>query len=192
LHYSERASEALAYTFALHAQQMRKGSGVPYITHLLAVAALVGDYGGDEEQFIAALLHDAVEDQGGYATLEEIRARFGERVATLVDGASDAHAVPKPPWRSRKEEHVAKIARADADLKLIVAADKLHNAQSVLRDMAIVGPCVWDRFFGKRDGSLWYYRAMHGALAEGWDHPILTELDRIIRALEDAVESCEK
>ena len=183
MEYSQRAGDALAFTFDLHATQTRKGAGAPYITHLIAVAALVGEYGGNEDQFIAALLHDAVEDQGGRKTLALIRERYGARVAELVLGASETDDTPKPPWRSRKEQHIAKMAAAGAELKLIVAADKLHNMRSVLRDLRIEGPRVWENFTGRCDGTLWYYREMRAALAEGWEHPILEELDEVIRKL---------
>lgn len=178
--YSNRAAEALQMMFELHQQQTRKGSEAPYITHLLGVASLVGEYGGDEDQFIAALLHDAVEDQGGLDTLERIRGAFGGRVADLVLGSSDAHTKPKPPWRERKVQHIARQRNAPPDLRLIVAADKLHNARSVLADLRQHGPVVWDRFNGKRDGSLWYYREMLGALRQGWSHPILADLQVVV------------
>lgn len=184
MHYSDAVADALVYAFSLHQTQTRKGSGVPYVTHLLAVAALVGEHGGDESQFIAALLHDAPEDQGGEATLARIRARFGPEVADIVAACSDTFVAPKPPWRERKEAHIAKIAGAEPHARLVAAADKLHNAASMLRDWRVEGEALWGRFRGGKEGTLWYFRAMHGALAQGWTHPILDELDAAVRAVE--------
>jgi (p)ppGpp synthase/HD superfamily hydrolase len=172
--------------FELHADQTRKGVDTPYITHLLTVAATVGEFGGDEDQFIAALLHDAVEDQGGAPTLVRIREQFGARVANFVEGCTDAYGKPKPPWRERKEKHIEKIRHAAPEQRLIVIADKLHNATSILRDLRQSGPSVWDRFTAKRDGSLWYYEAMLDALDDGWSHPLVDELRETIRSLKAA------
>lgn len=156
---------ALSWAAALHAEQRRKASGTPYVGHLLAVAAIVLQYGGDEQQAIAAVLHDAVEDQGGTATLAEIERRFGARVAQLVLACSDATVAPKPPWRQRKEAHVAHIRAADDAVRLIVAADKLDNARSLLDEYRRLGEDLWRHFRGGRAGTLWYYRAMLEALS---------------------------
>ena len=137
---SYRFSEALSYAATLHARQQRKVSGEPYLAHLLAVAAIVMDYGGNEDQAIAALLHDAVEDQGGATTFEEIGRRFGRAVAEIVEGCTDATAVPKPPWRPRKEAFLARLRNAAAPVRLVTAADKLHNARSILREYRRGGP----------------------------------------------------
>lgn len=174
--YSERVRDALDLAFTLHSGQTRKGSGTPYIVHLLGVAAQVGVHGGNEDQFIAALLHDAVEDQGGLPTLERIRGQFGDRVADLVLKCSDSTDAPKPPWRARKEAYLARLAGEPPELKIIVVADKLDNARSIVRDMRQCGAAVWDRFTGKREGSLWYYQAIPAALESGWEHPLLDEL----------------
>lgn len=187
--YTERVVDALAYMFSLHRDQKRKGSDVPYITHTLAVASLTGEYGGDEDQFIAALLHDAVEDAGGLETLEEIRARFGERVAAYVWACTDSSEQPKPPWRERKERYIAHLPEVSPDARLISTADKVHNARTIAADLRRHGPAVWDRFQGKRDGTLWYYRAVLDALRNGWNHPILEELER---AVEDLLRTAEK
>jgi (p)ppGpp synthase/HD superfamily hydrolase len=188
MNYGERAGQALAWAFALHATQRRKQSEVPYVTHLLAVAALVGEHGGDEDQFIAALLHDAVEDQGGPAVAAEIAARFGDRVAGLVAACTDTDEEPKPPWRARKEAHVAHVAHAPLEARLILAADKLHNARATTRDLRRHGPGVFERFRGGREGTLWYYGAMHAALGAGWAHPILDELAEAVAALHAAAK----
>lgn len=175
--YTQHIVDAVTLAHELHGRQTRKCSGVPYITHLFAVAAIVGGYGGSEDQFIAALLHDAVEDQGGTAVLEQIRGRFGDRVAELVWACTDAWENPKPPWRKRKEAHLARMPDAPMDARLILAADKLHNLRSMIQSYTPGDPeGYWRQFNGGREGSLWYYGAMDAALGDGWDHPILAEL----------------
>jgi len=182
---SERFADALVYATGLHAGQVRKGSGVPYIAHLLAVTALVLEYGGDEDTAIAALLHDAVEDQGGAATRGAIAARFGEPVAAIVDGCSDTDVVPKPPWQARKEAYIAHVAGAPPAVLLVSASDKLHNARSILADYRQVGEALWDRFTGSRAGTLWYYRALVAAYRQTAAPPALVdELDRTVSELE--------
>jgi GTP pyrophosphokinase len=161
---SEKFSEALVLAASLHRGQRRKGGGAPYIAHLLAVAATVIEFGGTEDQAIAGLLHDAVEDQGGAATREVIRRMFGETVADIVDACTDTDVEPKPPWRERKEAFIDSLGAVPAPALLVILADKLHNAQSTLRDLRTSGDGVWTRFRGGRDGTLWYYRAIAGAL----------------------------
>ncbi|MFN8178673.1 MAG: HD domain-containing protein [bacterium] len=183
-----RVEEAVLLASRLHRGQRRKGTDVPYLFHLLAVAALVAEHGGDEDQVVAALLHDAIEDAGGTVAREEIRRRFGEDVAALVDGCTDADTVPKPPWRARKERFVARVADASPRLRLVVAADKLHNADATLRDLRRLGDEVWNRFRGGRDGTLWYYEEVTKSLAHGWSHPILDELRETVKALRAEAE----
>ncbi len=182
--YSRRILDAIALAYDLHKDQIRKCGEAPYMTHLLTVASLVGEYGGKEEQFIAAMLHDAVEDQGGKVVLEQIRDAFGDTVAELVWACTDAWGEPKPPWRERKEAHIARIETAPMDARLIIAADKLHNLQSVLRtyDPQHDG-AYWQNFRGGREGTLWYYHAMGEALQVDWQHPILVELEEAREAL---------
>jgi len=185
---SSRFKEALGYALDLHAGQLRKGSKVPYAAHLLAVAAIILDHGGDEELAIAGLLHDAVEDQGGPPTLEAIRRRFGKRVADIVDQCSDTDAVPKPPWRERKEHHLAILAGAGADVRFVYAADKLHNARAILRDLQN-GESTWDRFNGGKEGTLWYYDRMVEVLGSGGSNPIAGELEAVVAELKRAAIS---
>lgn len=182
-------AEVFAFAAELHANQTRKGRPTPYISHLMAVASLVADHGGTSEQVAAALLHDAVEDQGGQSTLDEIARRFGAEVARYVDACTDAHTQPKPPWRGRKEKHVATVCDASPAVKLIVTADKLHNALCITRDLEQDGAALWNRFKGGREGTLWYYRAMRDALGEGWEHPILDEFDSALERLEKAAKA---
>lgn len=183
--YSDRLAEAFAYSLELHRKQARKGSGVPYFTHLMGVASLVGEHGGSEDQVIAALLHDAVEDQGGQKTLETIRERFGDRVAGYVAGCTDADEQPKPPWRERKEAYVGHLQDLSPENRLIVASDKLHNLRSILQDYHEVGAAVWDRFKPDQEETVWYYRSVLEKLKDGWDHPILRELGAATEALEE-------
>jgi (p)ppGpp synthase/HD superfamily hydrolase len=179
-----RFEEALQYAFRLHANQARKKTGRPYVGHLLGVAALVLQYDGDEEQAVAALLHDAVEDCGGWPRLEEIRRKYGERAAHIVEGCTNSFEEPKPPWRSRKEKYLAHVPHADADTRLVSAADKLHNVREILMDYRAHSEAVWERFSGGREGSLWYYRALVSAFCDAWSHPIVEELDRAVSELE--------
>ncbi len=181
---SPRFDEALTFASRLHAGQVRKGSTIPYLSHLLAVTAIVMDCGGGEDEAIAALLHDAIEDQGGPATRAEIRRRFGEHVVAIVDGCTDAETVPKPPWRQRKEAYVAHVGDASPSVRLVSAADKLHNARSILVDYRWLGEALWDRFRGGRDGTLWYYRALVDAFRAAELTPLVEELERTVGELE--------
>ncbi|MAQ17144.1 MAG: phosphohydrolase [Sandaracinus sp.] len=173
--YSERLDEAVALATSAFRTHYRKGSGVPYLTHLFQVMVTVGEHGGDEEQMIAALLHDYLEDVPG-ATGDELEQRFGARVRRMVEALSDATEHPKPPWRERKERYLAELRDEPAEVKLVSAADKLHNARSIERDLHVVGEALWERFTGKKEGSLWYYGQVVDALAHQWEHRILGEL----------------
>lgn len=179
-----RFNQALVYASELHQAQKRKGSEVPYIAHLLAVAGIVLEHGGDEDEAIAALLHDAIEDQGGAAAREEIRRRFGDRVTGIIDGCTDAETIPKPPWRQRKEAYVAHVALADESVRLVSAADKLHNARSILADYRRIGDALWQRFNGRKEGTLWYYRALVDAFKAHGPSPLVEELERTVSELE--------
>jgi (p)ppGpp synthase/HD superfamily hydrolase len=174
-----------AFLFAAekHAGQTRKASTIPYIAHLMGVASLALEFGGDEDMAIAALLHDVVEDCGGAPMLTEVRRRFGKRVAKIVDGCTDSDTNPKPPWRERKETYIRHLRRADAETRLVSAADKLNNIRSILSDYREVGEAIWTRFNGGRDGTLWYYRAL---LEE-----FLRKPNRLIREFELAVREFE-
>jgi (p)ppGpp synthase/HD superfamily hydrolase len=177
---SARFEEALPFAARLHRDQVRKGSKAPYVSHLLGVAAIVLEHGGNEDEAIAALLHDAVEDQGGAPMLIAIRERFGDEVAAIVEGCTDT----KPPWRPRKEAYVAHVASASPSVRLVSAADKLHNARSILDDYRSHGDAVWDRFSGGKQGTLWYYRALVEAFRSHGVTPLLEELDRVVREIE--------
>lgn len=181
--YGEKFDDALLYASKLHRGQRRKETEIPYITHLLAVASIVGENGGTEDEVVAALLHDGPEDQGGEATLEDIRTRFGEEVAEIVDGCTDTYEAEKPPWRERKERYLAHLAGAPDSVRLVSSADKLHNARSVLSDYRTLGEDLWTRFNGGKEGTLWYYRAVVDTLCGGG--PVVEELDRVVSELEN-------
>jgi (p)ppGpp synthase/HD superfamily hydrolase len=176
--------QALIFAKRKHTGQTRKKTAIPYISHLLAVAGLVLEAGGDEELAIAALLHDVVEDCGGAPMLREVRARFGRRVAHIVDGCTDTDVTPKPPWRKRKEDYLKHLRRADADTRLVSAADKLHNARSILTDYLDSGESIWERFQGKRDGTLWYYRALVKEFERTPQNRLTRELKRVVKELK--------
>ncbi len=179
-----RFSSALAYAAELHGDQARKGTAIPYVAHLLAVAAIVIEYGGDEDQAIAALLHDAVEDQGGPETLKRIRARFGKRVADLVDACTDSYeqGPNKPEWKVRKAKYLASLPGKPAEALLISAADKLHNATSILEDYLVLKEELWTRFKGGRE-SLWYYRELVKCLRNRTDPRLHRRLEATVKEL---------
>lgn len=181
--HSPRFVDALVFATTLHAEQKRKGTTIPYIAHLLAVTAIVLEHGGEEHEAIAALLHDAIEDQGGAATRAEIRRRFGDQVVAIVDGCTDAETVPKPPWRDRKAAYIARIGNEPPSVRLVSAADKLHNARSILADYREIGEALWDRFNGGRVGTLWYYRSLVAAFYAVEATPLVKELGRTVSEL---------
>ena len=155
-----RLQRAFRYAAEKHAGQTRKQTAVPYLSHLMAVASLVLEAGGDEDLAIAALLHDVVEDCGGTPILRDVEKKFGPRVAKVVEGCTDTVLEPKPPWRQRKEDYLRELKDADSDTRLVSAADKLHNVRSILTDYRHQGETIWSRFNGKKEGTLWYYRAL--------------------------------
>jgi (p)ppGpp synthase/HD superfamily hydrolase len=181
-----------AFQFAVdkHAGQTRKASTIPYIAHLMGVASLVLEAGGDEDLAIAALLHDVVEDCGGAPMLNQVRRRFGKRVASVVEGCTDADGCPKPSWRERKEAYIRRLRSADADTRLVSAADKLNNVRSILTDYRAVGESVWARFKGGRDGTVWYYRALCDQFLRRRPNRLTREFALAVRELE-AVEKTE-
>lgn len=184
-----RFERALFFAIRKHSGQTRKGTAVPYVAHLLSVAGLVLEAGGDEDLAIAALLHDVVEDCGGAPMLQQIRRRFGQRVAHVVDGCTDTDLDPKPPWRQRKESYLKHLRTANADVRLVSAADKLHNARSVLADYREIGEPIWERFQGKRDGTLWYYRALVNEFKRKKTNRLVDELERVVIELEAVAAS---
>jgi (p)ppGpp synthase/HD superfamily hydrolase len=184
-HLGTAFDDALVYASAAHRDQARKGSEVPYVSHLLGVASLVIEEGGTEAQAVSALLHDAVEDQGGPATRDRIRALFGKTVTDIVDGCSDTDQTPKPPWKQRKEEYIAHIPHASASVRLVSLADKVHNARTILQDYRRVGAALWSRFTAGRDDQLWYYCSLVRAFQCTDTAPqLVADLDEAVSALE--------
>lgn len=157
---TERFDEALMWAMALHRGQLRKDGRTPYAAHLLSVTALVLEDGGTEDEAIAALLHDAVEDRGGTAVRAEIYRHFGDGVGAIVDGCTESEITPKPPWGDRKQRYLDQIARGSAAVRRVSLADKLHNARDTLLALRTEGPRVWDRFHGGKGGTLWFYRSL--------------------------------
>ena len=181
---TSRFERALVFAAQLHRNQRRRGSNVPYVSHLLAVAAIVIEHGGDEDEAIAALLHDAIEDQGGVRTREEILNRFGERVTAIVEGCTDSDTTPKPPWEGRKRAFIERLGEAPASVRLVSAADKLHNARSILHDYRNLGEELWQRFQGGKDGTLWYYRSVADTLIQSGRTSLVDELERVVSEIE--------
>jgi Guanosine polyphosphate pyrophosphohydrolases/synthetases len=184
--YSERLLMALDAAARMHAAQRRKGTDIPYLAHLMGTCAIALEYGADEEEAIAALLHDAIEDVTPTEAARAAVAWFGKRVLAIVEGCTDTDEHPKPPWRPRKEAYLRHLAEADASVLLVSAADKLHNARSVVADLRSDGEAVWERFTGKRDGSLWYFRALVDAFRANPAHrpALIDELDRTVTEME--------
>jgi len=183
-----RFDTALQFASGLHHQQPRKGVSIPYIAHLMSVCALVLEAGGNEDQAIAALLHDAVEDRGGRSTLETIRQMFGDRVASTVESCSDSMATnpdKKLPWRERKVKYLEHLQTASGDALLVSAADKLHNARAVLADYRELGEGLWSRFNAPKEDQLWFYDAMVETLRKTAAPTVLVdELERVVKELK--------
>ena len=179
-----RFLKAFLFAAEKHAGQVRKASTTPYIAHLMGVASLVLEFGGDQDMAIAALLHDVVEDCGGAPMLKEVRRRFGSRVAKIVDGCTDSDTEPKPPWRERKDSYIRHLRDADEETRLVSAADKLNNVRSILSDYRAVGEPVWDRFNGGREGTLWYYRALVREFMQDKPSRLMRELELAVQELE--------
>ena len=182
---SPRFDEALVLASTLHRRQARKASGVPYVAHLLGVASLVLEDGGSEDMAIAALLHDAAEDQGGEKVLAQISESFGPEVARWVRQASDSFERPKPEWELRKQHHMAEIPSADREARLIMLADKVHNARSILADHARVGSEIWDRFSVPRERTVWYYEALLEVFERGLSPVLYDMLSDCVRRMKE-------
>jgi len=177
-----RFTEALGLAVELHSRQARKGSKIPYLGHLLGVCGLVLDAGGSEDEAIAAILHDAVEDQGGAPTRDRIRVQFGGQVAAIVDGCSDTDVIPKPPWRLRKEAYIEHLKSAPEAVLRVSAADKLNNLRAIVRDYEDIGEALWARFNADAD-QLWYYGAALRVFEERLSGPLTRELRQAYSAL---------
>jgi (p)ppGpp synthase/HD superfamily hydrolase len=182
---TRKFDDAFNFAHKLHRDQRRKGTQIPYISHLMTVSALVIEHGGGEDEAIAALLHDAAEDQGGEATLREIRVAFGDKVAAIVADCTDAWVEPKPPWRERKEAYIAALPHKSPDSLLVSLADKTHNAEAILFDYRELGDALFDRFNGGKDGTLWYYRSLAKVFNEALPGRLSERLDSVVKKFSD-------
>jgi (p)ppGpp synthase/HD superfamily hydrolase len=183
---TQRFENAFAYVFQLHAHQLRKGGTVPYISHLMSVAALVLEDGGDEDAAIAALLHDAVEDQGGEIIRDQIQRQFGDRVLHIVDACTESVEIPKPPWKQRKMQALARMEQSEPEILRVMLADKLHNLRSIDADWQRQGDRVWLRFNASRTEVLWFYGACLEVVRDRFDSPMVTELDVLLNNLKNS------
>lgn len=192
-HLSDRFEQALMYAFRLHINQVRKDDWqTPYIAHLLATVGLVLEYGGSENEAIAALLHDALEDQPNDGqTLAEIKNQFGPEVLSIVQACSDTQSHPKPPWRERKEAFIKALEAIPRSACLVIAADKLHNTRTLVREYREHGEEVWQQFKGGRAGTLWFSQSVLTALKNRACIPpaLISELSGATRELESLVAS---
>lgn len=179
-----RFNAAFEFAARKHHGQTRKGKSVPHLEHVMSVAALVLEFGGDEDCAIGGLLHDVVEDCGGRPVLREVEEKFGQRVAHIVEACTDSFEEPKPAWRKRKEEYLHRLRSEDQATRLVSACDKLDNARSVLRDFRKDGNAIWQRFNGGREGTLWYYRALADEFNRSPIGNIATELNIVVNELE--------
>jgi (p)ppGpp synthase/HD superfamily hydrolase len=185
--YSDRLLDALQVAARLHATQARKGTQIPYLSHLLGTCSIAMEFGADEDQAIAALLHDAIEDVEPVELARDEVGRFGPEVLRIVEACTDSDAHPKPPWHDRKEAYLAHLPEADAAILLVSASDKLHNARTIVTDLHRVGDAVWGRFrTASRDDSLWYYHALVEAFRANPEHQpdLIAELDRTVTEIE--------
>ncbi len=186
---SNRFESALQYATIIHAGQTRKGTDIPYLSHLLGVTSIALEHGANEDVAIGALLHDAGEDAGGQERIDDIRQRYGDAVADIVMGCTDTLKTPKPEWQRRKEDYIAHLPSASASVRLVSASDKLHNARAILRDYRKLRELLWERFTGKRKGTLWYYRALVTAFQQAGSNELIEELDRTVSELEKEAKS---
>ncbi|HZA37809.1 MAG TPA: HD domain-containing protein [Candidatus Baltobacteraceae bacterium] len=175
----------MIYATRIHGGKLRKKTRIPYIGHLLGVTAIALEYGANETEAIAALLHDAVEDCGGVKRLRDIERKFGRKVARIVKGCTDTDQTPKPPWRKRKENYIAHLKQASASTRLVSAADKLHNARAILHHLRQEQDSLWPRFNGGKEGALWYYRSLVSAFREHGSNALIEELDRVVTEIEE-------
>ena len=182
--------QALSFATKLHAEQVRKQTDIPYISHLIGVSGIVLENGGTRDEAIAALLHDSIEDQsadypgGPHALRKEIADKFGSHVLEIVEGCTDAETMPKPPWRARKEKYIEHLQVASNSIRLVSCADKLHNARAIVNDLRVMGDILWTRFTGGKDGTLWYYQSLTGTFIRLGPHKLAKELELTVSEME--------
>ncbi len=186
---NESFIQAVSFAKEVHKGHLRKGTQIPYISHLMAVASLVLESGGSEDEAIAALLHDAVEDGGGEPVLDEIKKRFGQNVASIVDDCTETYEDPKPPWKGRKDAYISHIKEGSPSVKLVSCADKLHNVRCILSDYRQVGEVLWNRFSASKEETLWFYQSMADVLCASEDGiKVYADLDNAVKELEKIVK----
>lgn len=182
---TDRYPEAVAFAHSVHRGHLRKGTQIPYLSHLVSVSGLVLEAGGSEDEAIAGLLHDALEDQGPRTSFEEIRDRFGEEVARIVRACSDTEQAPKPPWRERKETYLKHLEQADPAVLRVSLADKLHNARSIWTDLRTHGSQLWGRFNVGQEDQLWYYCSLASVFADRLPGPQQVDLSDVLQKISD-------
>jgi (p)ppGpp synthase/HD superfamily hydrolase len=196
-----RFTEAFSFASTIHGEQRRKGTSIPYVAHLLGVASLTLEHGADEDEAIAALLHDAIEDapdtlgpHKANVVRAWIRLKFGGRVLEIVEGCTDTDADPKPPWKIRKQQYVARVAHESSSVLVVSMADKLHNVRALERDYRILGDSLWGRFNPEagRDGTLGYYRGLVIAFAQRIEQLRDSRLAVLLEALDRGVNTLEE
>lgn len=189
---TDRFKQALLLMFELHSKQKRKGTTIPYVSHLLAVTTTVLENGSSEDEAIAALLHDAAEDAGGTETLTLIKERFGDRVSEIIEHCSDTLEADKPPWQPRKEAYLTSLATVnDSSILIVSIADKLHNAKSILKDYKAVGTKLWSRFSATEQQIIWYYQSLlsiYQSKSQLCPGQLIEELQQTINELEHNLE----
>ncbi len=193
MHLTTRFSEALTGAADIHRDQLRKDTKIPYVEHVLGVASIALFHGANEDEAIAALLHDAIEDAPKERGVESvrgwIRSSFGATVLEIIEGCTDTDEVPKPAWRKRKEDYIAHVAKASSSVVLVSAADKLHNAMEILADYRELGDELWRRFNADagKAGTIGYYRGLVEAYRKTGHHPRLVQkLDEVVKQIETA------
>jgi len=179
-----RFSDAFSYALRAHAGQTKKGTAIPYIAHLMDVTALVLMHGGNEDEAVGALLHDAAEDAGGRPRLDDIRQRFGDAVADIVEDCSDTLETPKPPWLQRKTAYIEHLPQVSASTRLVSAADKTANVRTIVADFKSIGGKVFERFAGRTHGTLWYYRTLADIFLRLGPVALARQLDDTVRELQ--------
>jgi (p)ppGpp synthase/HD superfamily hydrolase len=188
---SEKFDRALHYIAVVHAGQTRNRSDVPLLAHLLGVASIALEYGASEDEAIAALLHDSAEQGGGTGRLEDIRQRFGENVAKIVEACTDSAGTPTLPWRARKATFIARLPHASNSVRLVCASEKLQNARKLLQDLRAIGSAAWEPVNGGKETTLWYYRCLVQAFKTGGVTPLIEELDRTVVHIEQIAKQLE-
>jgi (p)ppGpp synthase/HD superfamily hydrolase len=183
---TDRFQQALIYAAQVHDGQSRKGGeSIPYLAHLMSVAALVLENGGGEDEAIAALLHDAIEDRGDRTNLEQLRQRFGDQVAFIVDACSDTDQRPKPPWQGRKQAYIDRMQTAPVAVLRVACADKVHNARSTLSDLQVYGAATWRKFGSTVEQQLWYYQTLSELFSRRLPGPLSDELARVVAEISE-------